>query len=359
MSSTLVISAIPVMATGLARTSMELNILRLVTGIAGSSFVTCIYWASMMFTREVSGTATALVSGWGNLGGGVTNLLMGSCFFPLFKWFFSAGRNDAEAADRAWRTVCVIPAIPSFLFAYWIIKYSDDSPKGNFQKLWRLGLRDHVFAWKAFGEAARIPKTWILAIHYACCFGVEVTMVNSAAFYFSDEFKLKTESAAAIASIFGWMNLFARGMGGFISDIMNVKYKMRGRLVWHFLTFIAQGALVIAFGNRSSLAGAIVTMTFFSFFVQTSEGSTYAIVPYVCPNATGSVAGIVGAGGNVGGVIFLMMIQIWDYEKAFCIIGIVVISSSFLSFFLMVSHKTALSTRSSSGSNSAGTANRV
>jgi NNP family nitrate/nitrite transporter-like MFS transporter len=336
---------------------MELNILRLVTGIAGSSFVTCIYWASMMFTREVSGTATALVSGWGNLGGGVTNLLMGSCFFPLFKWFFSANNDEAEAADRAWRTVCIIPAIPSFLFAYWIIKYSDDSPKGNFHKLWRLGLRDHVFAWKAFGQAARQPNTWILTIHYACCFGVEVTMVNSAAFLFSEKFELQTESAAAIASIFGWMNLFARGMGGFISDIMNVKYKMRGRLVWHIVTLVAQGALIILFGSRTSLAGAIVTMTFFSFFVQTSEGSTYAIVPYVCPNATGSVAGIVGAGGNVGGVIFLMMIQKLDYKTAFFVIGVVVISSSILSLFLILTHQDALLTKPS-GSHSGGSSNK-
>lgn len=33
-----------------------------------------------------------------------------------------------------------------------------------------------------------------------------------AALYFKEEFELSTE--AAVASTFGWMNLFARGLGG-------------------------------------------------------------------------------------------------------------------------------------------------
>jgi NNP family nitrate/nitrite transporter-like MFS transporter len=38
----------------------------------------CQYWTNRMFTKEVGGTANALVDGWGNLGGGVTQLVMGS-----------------------------------------------------------------------------------------------------------------------------------------------------------------------------------------------------------------------------------------------------------------------------------------
>ena len=64
-------------------------------------------------------------------------------------------------------------------------------------------------------------NTWLLFIQYACCFGVEITMNNASALYFSQKFDLSTEKAAAVASIFGWMNLFARGCGGNISDKMN------------------------------------------------------------------------------------------------------------------------------------------
>ena len=66
------------------------------------------------------------------------------------------------------------------------------------------------------------------------------------------------------------------------------------------------------------------------------QGSTYSIVPYVSPNATGSVAGLVGAGGNAGGVVFLIMIQEWNYRSAFKVMGVCVICSAFLSFFISI-----------------------
>ena len=41
-------------------------------------------------------------------------------------------------------------------------------------------------------------------------------------------------------------------------------------------------------------------MIIFSFFVQISEGATYGIVPFINKKALGTVAGLVGAGGNAG-----------------------------------------------------------
>jgi NNP family nitrate/nitrite transporter-like MFS transporter len=54
---------------------------------------------------------------------------------------------------------------------------------------------------------------------------------------------MSTEAAASIASIFGWMNLFARGLGGFLSDISNAYRGMRGRLIWQFMCFALEGQL--------------------------------------------------------------------------------------------------------------------
>mmetsp|Transcript_14567 Transcript_14567/g.18418 ORF Transcript_14567/g.18418 Transcript_14567/m.18418 type:complete len:274 (+) Transcript_14567:1-822(+) len=183
---------------------------------------------------------------------------------------------------------------------------------------------------KSFRLASLNLNTWLLFVQYACCFGVEVTMTTGAALYFVDEFDQSTEAAAALASIFGWLNLFARGLGGFISDIMNVKMNMRGRLLWQMVSLVFEGAFIICFGYAKTLGASIGTMVAFSLFVQTSEGSTYSIVPYVCPRATGSVAGIVGAGGNVGGVIYLFMISKMDYDKGFVYMGWSVICSAFL-----------------------------
>ena len=52
----------------------------------------CQYWTSRMFAAEVVGTANGLVGGWGNLGGGITELVVGSALFPLFKLFTEATR---------------------------------------------------------------------------------------------------------------------------------------------------------------------------------------------------------------------------------------------------------------------------
>merc|ERR1712125_123156 len=132
----------------------------------------------------------------------------------------------------------------------------------------------------------------------------ELTMNNAAALYFVEEFGQTTASAAAIASIFGWMNLFARGLGGFCSDKLNAKMGMKGRLLTQLFLLLAEGGLVLIFAVTKQLAAAIVVMLIFSIMVQAAEGSTYGIVPYVNPPATGSIAGIVGAGGNTGAVCF-------------------------------------------------------
>ena len=96
------------------------------------------------------------------------------------------------------------------------------------------------------------------------------------------------------------MNLFARGFGGFVSDVANAMLGMNGRLIWQSLSLLIEGLLIILFSNMNSLSLAIIMMTLFSIFVQASEGSTFGIVPYVHPPVTGSIAGIVGAMGSAG-----------------------------------------------------------
>jgi nitrate/nitrite transporter NarK len=96
-------------------------------------------------------------------------------------------------------------------------------------------------------------------------------MNNAAALYFKDQFGQSTDGAAAIASIFGWMNRFARGLGGYFSDKANTKYGMRGRIAIQTILLVCEGALVLIFAQTKSLAVAIVVMVFFSLFVQAAE----------------------------------------------------------------------------------------
>jgi NNP family nitrate/nitrite transporter-like MFS transporter len=66
----LCMASIPAAMIGLVRGAAGLYALRFFLGIAGGTFVTCEYWASRMFIKEIVGTANGLVGGWGNLGSG-------------------------------------------------------------------------------------------------------------------------------------------------------------------------------------------------------------------------------------------------------------------------------------------------
>jgi NNP family nitrate/nitrite transporter-like MFS transporter len=161
-------------------------------------------------------------------------------------------------------------------------------------------------------------------------------MYNAAALYFADQFGQSTVKAAAIASIFGWMNLFMRGIGGYISDCANAKAGMRGRLFVQAALLATEGALVLVFAHTKSLAGSIVVMTAFSGLVQAANGSTFGIVPYVDPANTGSVAGIVGAGGNVGAVCFGLGFRQLNYQQAYMLMGSLILGSSLLSAVISI-----------------------
>ena len=330
MAVVLCAASIPTACTGFVNGATGLAILRLFIGAAGGTFVMCQYWSSRMFCKEVVGTANALCGGWGNLGGGVTQLIMGSALFPLFKIFF-----DGDST-KAWRTVSVVPAVVGFGTGIMIYYISDDAPKGNYADLKKHGQMAEVSAGASFRQGAFNVNTWLLFVQYACCFGVELTMNNAAALYFKDKFELDTESAAAIASIFGFMNIFARGLGGYLSDLGNKKIGMRGRLWAQTICLVLEGVLVLVFAQTNSLGGAITVMVFFSLFVQAAEGTSYGIVPYIDPPATGAISGIVGAGGNTGAVCFGLGFRNLEYRTAFMIMGFTIIGSAFLSLVIFI-----------------------
>lgn len=256
--------------------------------------------------------------------------------FPLFKWIYGAAGTERDPADLSWRTACVIPGLMCTVFTFFVLRYADDSPKGNYRKRKREGLMEKPNAMKYIKAAIHDHNTWILLIQYGCCFGVELTTSNAAALYFKEEFELSTEAAAAVASTFGWMNLFARGLGGFLSDISNAYRGMRGRLTWQFICFLLEGVFVIVFSKARTLGGAITALMTFSLFVQGAEGSTFGIVPYLNPNVTGTVAGIVGAGGNAGAVIFSILFRQMEYRDAFFWMGATTAVISLLSVFVWI-----------------------
>ena len=209
---------------------------------------------------------------------------MGSALFPLFKLFYG-DEPPARQSELAWRTVCVVPALLAISTGVVVLFISEDAPKGNYRELKKLGAMSEISAAASFRSGAVNLNTWILFVHYACCLGVDLTMYNGAALYFRDRFGLSTEAAAAIASITGWMNLFSRGLGGYVCDKANARFGMRGRLWVHTIMLLGEGVMIIIFANMNSLAGSVVTMVVFALFGQAAEGTTYSVCRVMNPIA--------------------------------------------------------------------------
>src|SRR6187549_3383961 len=79
----LLIGSLPVMFIGLSNSYEAFLLFRLAIGVIGASFVITQYHTSVMFAPNVVGTANAMTAGWGNLGGGVTQMVMPLLFGGL------------------------------------------------------------------------------------------------------------------------------------------------------------------------------------------------------------------------------------------------------------------------------------
>jgi len=135
------------------------------------------------------------------------------------------------------------------------------------------------------------------------------------------------------------MNFFSRPSGGFISDGINQRFGIRGRLIVHFLFLLFEGIfLIIFYFSLGSLGSAIVVLIFFSYFTQGTAGTTFSIIPFVNPKVVGAVSGLVGAGGNFGGLILNIVFKVYQNQTdfAFLVIGILCICVACLSFLLKI-----------------------
>jgi MFS transporter, NNP family, nitrate/nitrite transporter len=307
----LVICAFPVMFIGLANSYTTFLLFRLGISVIGASFVLTQFHTSVMFAPNIKGTANAVAGGWGNTGGGATQILM-----PLI----AAGLVGAGWVSKAdsWRYAMIVPGVLLLVMArlYW--KYTKDTPAGNFDELPEIknGKKQNTLL-----LAAKDYRTWVLTIAYAACFGVEITVDNFAASYFHDDYKATLIMAGLLASIFGWINIFARALGGIVSDKVGKKYGFNGKVSLLAILLLLEGLGIILFANAGGLAVAIVSMFFFGLCLKMANGATYSIVPFVNPKAVGSVAGIVGAGGNVGAMLIGFLFKSMSYSAAFYILG--------------------------------------
>mmetsp|Transcript_107578 Transcript_107578/g.312855 ORF Transcript_107578/g.312855 Transcript_107578/m.312855 type:complete len:399 (-) Transcript_107578:256-1452(-) len=326
-----------IVAAVAVRDATSLIVMRFLIGAVGGALVPCQYWNSEMFVKELAGTAQAISAGWGNLGGGVTQMVM-----PLLYTLCLNGMSS----KNAWRYALLFPGGACLLCGVCVPRFADDTPRGNITALVEDDTIQKPSTTTSAREGFSQPVAWMLAFQYGCCFGVELTVNNMLATHFTEEFELDMVTAGTIASLFGATNLFARACGGCISDRMNKTYGFRGRLGCQAGFLLFEGIMLFIFSRISdSIATSIVLLVMFSLGVHGSEGTTYAIVPYVKPSATGSVSGVVGAGGSIGavlwGLIFLFRGSMAPLD-CLTIVSLIVIASSLSTFFILVQDQPGL-----------------
>ncbi|MCW8950744.1 MAG: MFS transporter, partial [Sedimenticola sp.] len=163
----------------------------------------------------------------------------------------------------------------------------------------------------------KFKQVAILDVAYLVTFGSELAVVSMLPLFFKDTFDLSLIQAGLLASGFAFMNLLARPTGGLFSDKFGRKKS---------LTILIGGLAVgyIVLSNITSdwpIALAVLATMACSFFVQAGEGAVFAIVPLVKRRMTGQVAGMAGAYGNVGAVLFLTVFSFVTPSAFFLVIA--------------------------------------
>ncbi|WP_404994643.1 MFS transporter [Cupriavidus pauculus] len=300
----LAIGAIPVIGVAFAQNYETFLFFRLLIGAVGASFVITQYHTSVMFAPNVVGTANAASAGWGNAGGGAAQgampLLLAAVLF--------LGVDHA----LGWRIALIVPGVLMLVMAVLYWRFTQDCPEGNFSDLRARGVAvsggKGGGGWASFRAASANYRVWLLFVTYGACFGVEIFIHNVAATFYVDRFGLSLSAAGMAAASFGLLALFARALGGYVSDKVAKRSGLDARAVVLFVFILGEGLGLLAFAHASGVAPALAAMLMFGLFTHMACGATYALVPFIDRKALGGVAGIIGAGGNVGAVAagFLM-----------------------------------------------------
>jgi NNP family nitrate/nitrite transporter-like MFS transporter len=296
----LALGAVPVIAIAFAHSYASFLFWRLLIGAIGASFVVTQFHTSVMFAPNVVGTANATTAGWGNAGGGATQACMPLILIALL----SLGLEQS----LGWRVALLVPGVMMLVMAVVYFAITKDTPLGNLRELPERS-SDTPKGMATFIAAARDYRVWMLFITYAACFGVELTIHNLAAVYYVDRFGSSVTTAGFYVGGFGLLALFARALGGLTSDRIALRRGLDGRVTLLFMLILLEGLGLIAFSRMSAVGTAVVAMLIFGLFTHMACGATYSLIPFVNRQALGGVAGIVGAGGNVGAVAAGFMVK--------------------------------------------------
>jgi NNP family nitrate/nitrite transporter-like MFS transporter len=369
-SAILIYAAVPCFLFATAQSFGMLVVSRLMIGVVGAGFVVGIRMVSEWFPPAKLGTAEGIYGGWGNFGAAAAALTL-----PLVA--------SAAGGSEGWRWAVALTGVLAALYGVVYLKVVRDTPDGVpyararkaaalevsspgavrgliamsvplggalvliAWRIWKVGVISSavlgvaiavsmvllglqiVAVLKVNGPARRgeVPaeeqypfrSVAVLAIAYMCTFGSELAAVSFLPEFFEHTWGLSTTVAGAAASTFAVMNLVSRPAGGIISDVVH----SRRRWLAVLLGGLALGFLVASRLSSSwPLGVAIALVLGTSLFAQAGNGAVYAIVPQVKKRVSGQVAGLAGAYGNVGGIVFLSTLLFLSPQGAFMVMAV-------------------------------------
>jgi len=177
----------------------------------------------------------------------------------------------------------------------------------------------------------RFSQVMVLDIAYFITFGSELAVVSILPLLFKDMFGLSLTAAGFLGASFGMTAFFARPIGGWLSDKFGRKITLATLLAGTALGYFGMSSMSATTG----LGFALLATVFCSLFVNAANGATYAMLPMIKRRLTGQIAGMVGAFGNVGGVVFLAIYAGTSSSTLFLIAGAGAITSCLaVAFFI-------------------------
>lgn len=360
-----------------------LAIMRFLIGFVGAGFVIGIRLVSEWFPAREVGIAEGIYGGWGNFGAAVASMSM-----PILALAFGG--------DDGWRYAIGSTGVIAILYSFVFYRNVSDTPAGSTyfkpQKMgglevtskgdlvaytlmslplyaalallaWRLspsGLKllsaestllayvvvaaltvyQLIKIWQVnkhlvTGEHPAAPRyhfkqVAILNMAYMACFGSELAVVSMLPLFFIKTFGVSPVYAGMTAGCFAVMNLFARPGGGFLSD----NFGRRKLLITCLLGQTIGYAIMSQMNSSWPFALAIASVLGTSIFVQGACGAVYSVVPLIQRRMTGQIAGMAGAYGNVGGVVFLTVLSMVTPNVFFYVLAGVAAVALFGAFFL-------------------------
>jgi len=367
-SGLLLVASIPCFFFAFAQDYQQLAIARFALGFVGAGFVVGIRMVSEWFPHNELGTAEGIYGGWGNFGSAAAALTL-----PTLAVMFGG--------DNGWRYAIAITGALMLVYSFIYYAGARDVPEGSHyfkpknsksmlvtsqSDLWfllvmkiplyialsllannltKVGLLTpgikvgiwigllclYVFdAWNTFSanmpeikkgipevQQYKFKQVAVLNILYFATFGSELAVVSMLPSFFKDTFGLTTAAAALVASSYAFMNLMSRPGGGFISDRFG-----RKKTLLILTAGLACGYLGMSMvGESWPLWAAIAVAMCCSFFVQAGEGAVFAVVPLIKRSQTGAIAGMTGAYGNVGAVVYLIAYATLPVNQFFLLIA--------------------------------------